>query len=548
MSVLKVHNSYTRQKEEFTPLTPGHVGMYVCGPTVSGESHLGHARPYITFDVIYRYLLHLGYKVRYVRNITDAGHFEEEGREAEDKISKKAVLEKLEPMELVQKYTNLFHWAMHQFNNLEPSIEPTATGHIVEQIGMIEKIIKEGYAYEVNGSVYFDVKKYAANYPYGKLSGRILDDLLETTRDLEGQEEKSNRQDFALWKLAPPEHIMRWQSPWGEGFPGWHIECSAMSTKYLGEQFDIHGGGMDLLFPHHESEIAQSTICNKHIPARYWMHNNMITINGKKMGKSYNNQIRLTEMFSGNHPILQQAYSPMTIRFFILQTHYRSTLDFSNDALQAAEKGLKRLWEAYDLLKKMNTGEFSGNGESGNAESGNGESGNSESGNSAAGHGSHGHGNSSGKAWPGEAPDYGSPSTASDPALDDQVRKLLHGLDEFMNDDFNTAKVLANIFELVPVINSLKGGQIQRDAISPATLQLMKTYFTDYLEKILGLKGESLGDDHKLTGVVDLLIDIRRDARSRKDYATSDKIRNQLLELGIVLKDEKDGGVSYTFA
>ena len=503
MSSLKVHNSYTRQKEEFTPLTPGHVGMYVCGPTVSGESHLGHARPFITFDFIYRYLLHLGYKVRYVRNITDAGHFEEEGREAEDKIAKKAVVEKLEPMELVQKYTNLFHWAMHQFNNLEPNIEPTATGHIVEQIVMIEKIIREGYAYEINGSVYFDVKKYAAHYPYGKLSGRILDDLLETTRELEGQEEKHNRQDFALWKAAPPEHIMRWKSPWGEGFPGWHIECSAMSTKYLGEQFDIHGGGMDLQFPHHESEIAQSTISNKHIPARYWLHNNMITLNGKKMGKSYGNQIRLTEMFSGSHPILAQAYSPMTIRFFILQTHYRSTLDFSNEALQAAEKGLKRLWEAYDLLKKMEIDESQGNG---------------------------------------------SPSTASDPGLDDEVRKLLHGLDEYMNDDFNTAKVLANIFELVPVINSFKGGQIKRDAISPATIRLMKKYFTDYLENILGLKGESLGDDNKLTGVVDLLIDIRRDARSRKDYATSDKIRNQLLQLGIVLKDEKDGGVSYTFA
>jgi cysteinyl-tRNA synthetase len=402
---------------------------------------------------------------------------------------------------------------MHQFNNLDPSIEPTATGHIVEQIGMIEKIIEEGYAYEVNGSVYFDVKKYAAHYPYGKLSGRILDDLLETTRDLEGQEEKRNRQDFALWKVAPPEHIMRWKSPWGEGFPGWHIECSAMSTKYLGTEFDIHGGGMDLQFPHHESEIAQSTICNKHVPARYWLHNNMITINGKKMGKSYNNQIRLTEMFSGNHPLLQQAYSPMTIRFFILQTHYRSTLDFSNEALQAAEKGLKRLWEAYDLLKKMDTGA------------------------------------NSAKAIPGnnELADA-NPSTASDPALDDQVRKLLHGLDEFMSDDFNTAKVLANIFELVPVINSLKGGQIRRDAISPATLQMMKTYFTDYLENILGLRGETAGDDQKLTGVVDLLIDIRRDARSRKDYATSDKIRNQLLQLGIVLKDEKDGGVSYTFA
>jgi cysteinyl-tRNA synthetase len=473
--------------------------MYVCGPTVSGESHLGHARPFITFDFIYRYLLHLGYKVRYVRNITDAGHFEEEGREAEDKIAKKAVVEKLEPMELVQKYTNLFHWAMHQFNNLDPNIEPTATGHIVEQIGMIEKIISEGYAYEVKGSVYFDVKKYAAHYPYGKLSGRILDDLLETTRDLDGQDEKHNRQDFALWKAAPPEHIMRWQSPWGEGFPGWHIECSAMSTKYLGEQFDIHGGGMDLQFPHHESEIAQSTICNKHIPARYWLHNNMITLNGKKMGKSYGNQIRLTEMFSGTHPILQQAYSPMTIRFFILQTHYRSTLDFSNEALQAAEKGLKRLWEAYELLKKFEDG--------------------------PAGSG-----------------------TPADPALDEKVRHLLLGLDEFMNDDFNTAKVLANLFELVPVINSLKSGQVKPDALDPATIGMMKKYFTDYVENILGLKGELAGDDHQLTGVVELLIDIRRDARARKDYATSDKIRNQLLQLGIVLKDEKDGNISYSFA
>ncbi len=498
MSQLKVHNSYTRQKEVFTPITPGHVGMYVCGPTVSGESHLGHARPFITFDFIYRYLLHLGYKVRYVRNITDAGHFEEEGREAEDKIAEKAKVEKLEPMELVQKYTNLFHWAMHEFNNLDPNIEPTATGHIVEQIGMIETIIREGYAYEVNGSVYFDVKKYAAHYPYGKLSGRVLDDLLETTRDLDGQEEKRNRQDFALWKAAPPEHIMRWQSPWSEGFPGWHIECSAMSTKYLGADFDIHGGGMDLQFPHHESEIAQSTICNKHIPARYWLHNNMITLNGRKMGKSYGNQIKLTELFSGTHPILTQAYSPMTIRFFILQTHYRSTLDFSNDALQAAEKGLKRLWEAYELLQRQTV--------------------------------------------------VGDSSTAADPVLDGHIRKLLFELDEFMNDDFNTAKVLANIFELVPVINSVKGGQINRDAISPDTLLLMQRYFADYLEKILGLRGESAGDDQKLTGVMELLIDIRKDARSRKDYATSDKIRKQLLELGIVLKDEKDGGVSFTFA
>jgi cysteinyl-tRNA synthetase len=493
---LTVHNSYTRKKEVFTPLTPGHVGMYVCGPTVSGESHLGHARPYITFDVLYRYLLYLGYKVRYVRNITDAGHFEEEGREAEDKIAKKAVLEKLEPMELVQKYTNLYHWAMHKFNNLDPSIEPTATGHIVEQIEMIKKIIAAGYAYEVNGSVYFDVKKFAANYPYGKLSGRIMDDLLETTRELEGQEEKRDRADFALWKAAPEEHIMRWQSPWGEGFPGWHIECSAMSTKYLGTEFDIHGGGMDLLFPHHESEIAQSTICNGHAPVRYWMHNNMITINGRKMGKSYNNQIKLTEMFAGTHPILQQAYSPMTIRFFILQTHYRSTLDFSNEALQAAEKGLKRLWETYDTLKKFEV----------------------------------------------------HVSQAENTELEEKVKKLIAEFDEFMNDDMSTAKVMANMFELAPVINSIKDGHIKSTAISGATIQLMQDTFKVYMEDILALREEIQPDDSKLSGTLQLLVEIRKEARAKKDYATSDKIRNQLLELGIVLKDEKDGGISISFS
>src|ERR1700712_2371295 len=350
---LKVYNSYSRQKEIFASITPGHVGMYVCGPTVSGESHLGHARPYITFDFVYRYLTFKGFKVRYVRNITDAGHFEEEGREAEDKVTKKALLEKLEPMELVQKYTNLFHWAMLQFNCIEPVIEPTATGHIIEQLNMIEKIIKGGYGYEVNGSVYFDVKKYAATHDYGKLSGRIIDDLLETTRELDGQEEKRDKADFALWKSAAPEHIMRWISPWGEGFPGWHIECSAMATKYLGAEFDIHGGGMDLQFPHHESEIAQSTICNHVSPVRYWMHNNMITINGRKMGKSYNNVIKLTELFSGDHPLLTQAFNPMTIRFFILQSHYRSPLDFSSEALVASEKAFKRLWEAYTILQKL---------------------------------------------------------------------------------------------------------------------------------------------------------------------------------------------------
>ncbi len=407
---LKVYNSLTRKKEVFEAINPPYVGMYVCGPTVSGESHLGHARPFITFDVLYRYLMYLGYKVRYVRNITDAGHFEEEGRAAEDKISSKAVLEKLEPMELVQKYTNMYHWAMNQFNNLPPSIEPTATGHIVEQIEMIKTIIQDGYAYESNGSVYFDVEKYNTDFsakgqPYGILSGRVLDEQIESTRELDHQEEKRNKSDFALWKNAPPEHIMRWQSPWGEGFPGWHIECSAMSTKYLGKEFDIHGGGMDLQFPHHECEIAQSTVCNHQMPARYWLHNNMITINGKKMGKSYNNVIKLSELFAGTHPILEQAYAPSTVRFFILQSQYRSTLDFSNEALQASEKALRRLMDAYEWLMSF---------------------------------------------------DYSTNQTADDLTLNQKVIKLVTEFDEFMNDDINTAKVIANMFELVPVINSLK--------------------------------------------------------------------------------------------
>jgi cysteinyl-tRNA synthetase len=494
MSNLKVYNSYIRQKEEFIPITVNHVGMYVCGPTVSGESHLGHARPYITFDVIYRYLLHLGYKVRYVRNITDAGHFEEEGREAEDKIAKKAVIEKMEPMELVQKYTNLFHWAMHQFNNLDPSIEPTATGHIVEQINMIQEIIKAGYGYAVNGSVYFDVKKYAEKYPYGKLSGRKLDELLETTRDLENQEEKHNRQDFALWKSAPPGHIMRWTSPWGEGFRGWHIECTAMSTKYLGTQFDIHGGGMDLMFPHHESEIAQSMICNHQLAARYWIHNNMITINGRKMGKSYNNVIKLTEMFSGNNPQLAQAYHPMTIRFFILQTHYRSTLDFGNEALQAAEKGFKRLWDAYQELLKMKT----------------------------------------------------DPAKMLNEQLEKQFNTLCGELDDFMNDDFSTAKVLANMFQLVNHINSFRSGDLEKTTLSAETLSFVQTQFKTYLEDVLGLQDEAKSGTDKISGIMNLLIDIRKEAKVKKDYQTSDRIRKQLLELGISLKDEKDGRVSFS--
>ncbi len=504
MSSLKVYNTLTRQKEEFKSITPGLVGMYVCGPTVSGESHLGHARPYITFDIIYRYLQYLGYKVRYVRNITDAGHFEEEGREAEDKISKKAVIEKLEPMELVQKYTNLYHWAMKQFNTIEPSIEPTATGHIVEQIVMIEKIIEDGYAYAVNGSIYFDVEKYNTDFskrgmPYGILSGRVLDEQEDTTRDLDNQEEKRNKADFALWKKAPPQHIMRWQSPWGEGFPGWHIECSAMSTKYLGDQFDIHGGGMDLEFPHHECEIAQSAVCNHITPARYWIHNNMITINGKKMGKSYNNVIKLGELFGGTHPALEQAYSPMTIRFFILQTHYRGTLDFSNEALQSAEKGLKRLWEAHEALQKMKASEFDFDEEKADAE------------------------------------------------LDIKVQTLLEEFDEFISDDFNTAKVLANMFEIVPVINSIKDKHIPASSLNSDTFYLMQSKMKIFVEDIFGLKSELQGDYTKLDGVLQVLIQLRKQARAKKDYVTSDEIRNQLLQLGIALKDEKDGNITYAF-
>jgi cysteinyl-tRNA synthetase len=499
---LKIYNSLTRQKETFEPINAPYVGMYVCGPTVSGESHLGHARPFITFDVVFRYLLHKGYKVRYVRNITDAGHFEEEGKVAEDKIASKAILEKLEPMELVQKYTQLYHWAMDQFNNLPPSIEPTATGHIVEQIEMIKKIIADGYGYEANGSVYFDVVKYndvysKKNQPYGILSGRNLEEQLDTTRELENQEEKKNKVDFALWKNAPAEHIMRWQSPWGEGFPGWHIECSAMATKYLGKKFDIHGGGMDLQFPHHECEIAQSTVCNHELPARYWMHNNMITINGRKMGKSYNNVIKLSELFTGNHPELTQAYAPMTVRFFILQSQYRGTLDFSNEALQASEKALKRLMEGYEWLKAQ--------------------------------------------SFVGEA-------KAKDEALDLQLNKWIGELTEFMDDDINTAKVVANIFEIIPVINSLKDKHITQDAVATSTWNHVQSQLVVFIESILGLKVEAGANLEQLKGVIDLLIEIRKESKANKDFATSDKIRNQLMNMGIQLKDEKDGSMSYTFS
>jgi cysteinyl-tRNA synthetase len=477
---LYVTNSLTRNKELFVPVNAPYVGMYVCGPTVSGESHLGHSRPYVTFDVIYRYLTHLGYKVRYVRNITDAGHFEEEGREATDKVNEKARLERLEPMELVQKYTNLFHDMMDLLNNHRPAIEPTATGHIVEQIEMIKDIIAKGFAYEMNGSVYFDVTRYAKDNDYGKLSGRVIDEMIAGSRELEGQDEKRNPADFALWKKAPEEHIMRWNSPWGEGFPGWHIECSAMASKYLGAPFDIHGGGMDLIFPHHESEIAQTKIATGCTPVKYWLHNNMITINGRKMGKSYNNTITLREMFFGGHHLLERGYPPMTVRFFILQTQYRSTLDFSNEALQAAEKGLQRLLNAYDLIDQLKSSEKSSV----------------------------------------------------------QTGHLKQGCYDAMNDDFNTAIVIANLFEAARIINSVKAGS---ETLTAEDIASIKMLFDVFLFEIMGIKPEIKDTSADVDGLMDLIIDIRAKAKSEKDFATADKIRDSLTGLGISIKDGKDG-------
>lgn len=477
---LFVTNSLTREKELFKPINHPYVGMYVCGPTVSGESHLGHSRPYVTFDVIYRYLSHLGYKVRYVRNITDAGHFEEEGREATDKVNEKAKLERLEPMELVQKYTNLFHDMMDMLNCERPAIEPTATGHIVEQIDMIQEIMKKGYAYEKNGSVYFDVTKYAKGGDYGKLSGRVIEEMIAGSRDLDGQDEKNHPADFALWKNAPPEHIMRWNSPWGSGFPGWHIECSAMATKYLGAPFDIHGGGMDLMFPHHESEIAQSHVACGCMPVKYWLHNNMITINGRKMGKSYNNTITLREMFFGGHELLERPYPAMTVRFFILQTQYRSTLDFSNEALQAAEKGLQRLLNAYDSINKI------------------------------------------------KAADQ---STADLKAIHQNCLNA-------MNDDFNTAIVIAQLFELTRIVNSSAAGT---ESLTASDIAAAREIFDTFLFGILGIKKEEKNNSGDMEGLMDLILDIRAQAKSNKDFATSDKIRDELGKLGISIKDGKDG-------
>ena len=488
---LKIYNSLSREKEVFVPINPPHVGMYVCGPTVSGETHLGHARPYVTFDVVFRYLNFLGYKVRYVRNITDAGHFEEEDREAEDKVAGKAKLERLEPMELVQKYTNIYHDMMDLLNCERPSIEPTATGHIIEQISMIEEILKRGMAYVMNGSVYFDVRKYARDHDYGRLSGRKIDEMIAGSRTLESQEEKRDSADFALWKNAPDEHLMRWKSPWGEGFPGWHIECSAMATKYLGTTFDIHGGGMDLQFPHHEGEIAQTkTVCECE-PVKYWMHNNMITVNGKKMGKSYNNTITLRELFSGNHPMLEQAYSPMTVRFFILQTHYRSTLDFTNDALKASEKGLQRLMSALETLNKLTHTE--------------------------------------------NASDFNQQE-------DSEVKQLCDSCTIYMNDDFNTAMSMASLFELATKIFSWQNQQLKISSIKKQTFDFLVQTFNTFVTDIFGLKNESASaSDSTLNEVMQLLIALRNEARAKKDFATSDKIRDELLKMGVQLKDGKEG-------
>lgn len=483
MSKLVIYNTINRQKEVFEPINPPHVGLYVCGPTVYGDPHLGHARPAITFDLLFRYLQHLGYKVRYVRNITDVGHLENDADEGEDKIAKKARLEELEPMEVVQYYTDRYHAAMRQLNALPPSIEPRASGHIIEQIELVKKIMANGFAYERNGSIYFDVVKYNKHHNYGVLSGRNIDDLMANTRQLDGQEEKKNPFDFALWKKASPQHIMRWPSPWCDGFPGWHLECSAMSTKYLGEPFDIHGGGMDLLFPHHECEIAQSVAANGKHAVRYWMHNNMITINGQKMGKSLGNFITLEELFNGSHKLLERAYSPMTIRFFILQAQYRSTLDFSNEALQAADKGLARLMAANRQLDRIK------------------------------------------------------PSASSTV----NVNTLKEKVYEALNDDLNSPVAIAVLFDWVRQINLLAEG---KESITDTDLQALKSFFRTILFDVLGLVDEhSAGSKHaELTGkLIEMLLSMRLEAKQRKDFATSDKIRDELAKLGVIVRDRKDG-------
>ncbi|PZR21446.1 MAG: cysteine--tRNA ligase [Flavobacterium psychrophilum] len=479
---LKLYNSLSGEKETFTPLHDGAVGMYVCGPTVYSNVHLGNCRTFISFDLVFRYLKHLGYKVRYVRNITDVGHIEDDADEGEDKIAKKARLEKLEPMEIVQQYSVDFHQILELFNNQPPSIEPTATGHIIEQIETIKQILANGYAYESNGSVYFDVVKFNESYDYGKLSGRNLEDMISNTRDLSGQDEKRNLQDFALWKKAEPEHIMRWPSPWGDGFPGWHLECTAMSTKYLGNHFDIHGGGMDLKFPHHECEIAQNEACTGQSPVNYWMHANMLTLNGKKMSKSTGNNILPREIFSGNNDKLSKPFSPAVTRFFMLQAHYRSVLDFSNDAIIAAEKGFNRLMEALENLKEIKASSVS--------------------------------------------------------SID--IATWKQSCYDAMNDDFNSPILIAQLFEAVKYVNLLKE---EKETLTSQDLDLFSKALNAFIFDILGLRNEvaeEAGND-KLEGVVNMLINMRNEARANKDFALSDQIRNKLTDLGIELKDTKEG-------
>ena len=480
---LKIYNSMSGEKEIFTPINEGNIGMYVCGPTVYSNVHLGNCRTFISFDLVFRYLKHLGFKVRYVRNITDAGHLENDADSGEDRIAKKARLEQIEPMEVVQRYTIDFHNTLQKFNNLPPSIEPTATGHIVEQIETIKKILEKGFAYEVNGSVYFDVLKFDKDHNYGKLSGRTIEDMIANTRELSGQSDKKNPQDFALWKKAEPQHIMRWPSPWSDGFPGWHLECTVMSTKYLGESFDIHGGGMDLKFPHHECEIAQGEAATGKTPVNYWMHANMLTLNGQKMAKSTGNNILPNEIFTGNNPNLSKAYSPSVARFFMLQAHYRSILDFSNEALMASEKGFNRLMDTFrnmDQLPVSNTSSFS---------------------------------------------------------IDEWKQRCYNA----MNDDFNSPILIATLFDAVKYINAIKEGE---EKISQQDLDLLKKTMHDFIFEVLGLVDSTIVNEdrtQKLSGTIELLIKLRAEARNNKDFATSDQIRDQLLSLGIQLKDGKEG-------
>ena len=483
-SDLFIFNTLSRTKEKFEPINKGLIGLYVCGPTVYNDVHLGNCRTFISFDLIYRYLLHLGFKVRYVRNITDAGHLEGDRDEGDDKFAKKAKLEQLEPMEIVQKYTLGFHDVMREFNALSPSIEPTATGHICEQIEMVKKIIDNGYAYETNGTVYFDVEKYNKEFPYGQLTNRLLEDLIANTRELSGQDEKRGRLDFALWIKVKPEQIMRWPSPWGWGFPGWHIECSAMSSKYLGDTFDIHGGGMDLQATHHTNEIAQSQACNHKAPVKYWMHTNMLTVNGVRMSKTAGNGFLPGELFTGNHPLLEKGYNPMAVRFFMMQTHYGSTLDFSNEALQASEKGYARLMASIKTLENLK------------------------------------------------------PAATTTTSIKEIEKNCYNA----MNDDFNTPILIANLFEGVRIINSVNDG---KESITSDDLLLLKKLMHDFIFDVLGLKSESsnTANDKALQNVMEIILDIRKDVKAKKDFVASDKLRDDLNKINITIKDTKDGAV-----